>query len=205
MSADEFGGFGFALGQVRGARSFDVDKLGRLTGVTFKQVWRPGENTAECRKGDDTWSTTYANLYNAIYGTVPTTQYEKSNRWLLGSKPVLEEPKPTKHSMDTCKCGFYGYYDGSNDYYQEGRVAAVVEGYGETIIGTRGFRAAKAKIVALRIPKHVPERLATLIARNYPDVPLFDKFSRMVAEFPPDANGQEVTPESDPAFWERPA
>ncbi len=48
---------------------------------------------------------------------------------------------------------------------------------GETLIGTRGFRASKARIIALRIPKSVPIRLLTLVARNYPDVPLFAKFS----------------------------
>jgi len=200
VSAAEFGGMGFALGVVRGARSFKVDKLGRLTGVTYEQVWRPDENTAECRRPtDDTYDALQRMVTNYLY----TSGYSRPRGVTAFPEPRRE--KPLQHSMETCQCGFYGYYDGSNDYYKPGFVSAVVEGYGETLIGSRGFRASKARIVALRIPKHVPVPLATLIARNYPSIPLFDKFSRMVAEFPPDAGGQEVTPTSDPTFWEREA
>lgn len=60
-----------------------------------------------------------------------------------------------EHNMAECSCGFYGFYDGSNDYKSDGTVSAVVEGYGETVIGTRGFRSMKAKIVALHIPGYV--------------------------------------------------
>ena len=37
---------------ITGTRSFAVDKLGRLTGVTHKDVWRPGVNCAVCKIGD---------------------------------------------------------------------------------------------------------------------------------------------------------
>jgi hypothetical protein len=33
-------------------RSWDVDRLGRLTGVSYPQVWTPGENVAVCGGGD---------------------------------------------------------------------------------------------------------------------------------------------------------
>jgi len=49
---DEFSGLDFAAGVLTGARSFRIDKLGRLTGVNVPQVWTPGENTASCRKDD---------------------------------------------------------------------------------------------------------------------------------------------------------
>lgn len=187
MSGQEFDALGLALGVVTGARAFDVDSLGRLTGIHYKQVWRPGENVAECRKSDNP----YADLASMFTFT------------FTGTRLVQTKKPESPHSRETCQCGFYGYYDGSNDYHQKGRISGVVEGYGEVLIGTRGFRAAKARIVALRIPKSVPDRLAALVRRNYAGVPFFSTFSAMVAEFPPDAGGMELSPTSDPDFWTR--
>lgn len=211
MSVNEFSGIGFAPGVVTGARSFKVDRLGRLTGINLTQVWRPGENTAECRKdelntaafstlgGNFTihWAQAASQSAGSLFGA-PTLKGE--------AKRVIEKaigPKP--HSLDTCTCGFYAYYDGSDDYHREEYVSGVVEGYGETLIGTRGFRAMKSRIIALHIPTDVPVRLAALVARNYPDVPLLDSFDSMVAEFPPDAAGMAINPVSDPDFWTRDA
>lgn len=203
MSASDFEGIGFALGVVRGARSFRVDALGRLTGVVYKQnVWKPGENEAECLKQDDPFGIIPNWLYTH---TVP----KRSGFW-GGVRDVVElvaepepKPEPPPHTLDTCKCGFYGYYDGSDDYHQQGHVSGVVEGYGETVIGTRGFRAMKARIVALHIPEEVAFGLANKVRRNYPNVAILSSFEAMVAAFPPDGGGMEITPETDPDFWSR--
>jgi hypothetical protein len=245
MSSEEFSGIGFAPGVVRGTRSFDVDKLGRLTGVSYKQVWTPGENEAICRKEEsgswaglniavghrmkfylDTTSYTTAmgsaamvepkrSWVDAVLGTSPQTtraaeeaaarvQAEREEKERAeAEKARLEAEKKARDTLADCSHGFYGYYDGSNDYYKQGYVMGVVEGYGETVIGTRGFRCMKARIVAIRIPKHVPDRLRAMILRNYPDVPVFDTFKAMVAEFPADDAGVGVSPETDPDFWTR--
>lgn len=188
---------GFAVGVVRGVRSFKIDKLGRLTGVTYDQIWRPGENAAECRRAESiTFYVDTSDFMRAFYGP----------SYVPPARPPQPEIAPDKpHPMRDCKHGFYAYYDGSDDYHQKGMVSAVVEGYGETVIGTRGFRSMKARIVALHIPQDVPAHLARLVARNYPDVPILPTFKRMVAEFPPDSAGNEPTPESDADFWTRPA
>lgn len=162
----EFGEKQFSAGVARGARSFRIDRLGRLTGVAYKKVWTPGENLAKCEASD------------------------------------AFTPCP---GMDKCGHGFYGYYDGSDDYHESGMVSAVVEGYGEAVIGTRGFRAMKARIVALHIPDTVKPSEARLVRRNYPDIPVFDTFERMVSEFAPDDGGEGISPESDPNFWTREA
>lgn len=40
--------------------------------------------------------------------------------------------------LPECLCGFYGYYDGSNDYLDSGKtITGVVEGYGSTVIGSQ--------------------------------------------------------------------
>ncbi len=160
----EFGGKEFAAGVARGARSFSIDRLGRLTGVSYKVVWRPGENEATCKRE---------------YGEC--------------------------EGIDRCPHGFYGYYDGSDDYHRDGMVSAVIEGYGEAVIGTRGFRSMKARIVALHIPDTVKPGEARLVRRNYPDIPVFDTFERMVHEFAPDDGGEGISPASDPDFWTREA
>lgn len=143
-----FSGLEFAAGTAKGARSFRVDELGRLTGIHFPQVWTPGENVAECR----------------------------------ASEPHKEGGFPD------CRCGFYGYYDGSNNYYRAGYISGVVEGYGEAVMGSRGFRVMKARIVALSVDSNVPVNVAYLVRRNYASIPQFDSFARMVAEFPTDCD-----------------
>lgn len=177
----------FAAGVVTGTRSFDVDNLGRLIGVSYRSVWTPGENAAKCLKRDDSW------MFQIVLGPNGTPQR------------VPEESRDEPHSIVDCSHGFYGYYEGSNDYYESGRVMGVVEAYGETVIGSRGFRASKARIAALHIPADIRYGTRRLIARNYPAIPTFDSFDAMVAEFPPDDAGNGLTPETDPDFWTRKA
>jgi len=185
---DQFSGIEFAAGVLRGTRSFKVDALGRLTGVSYEAVWRPGENEAECRKNVNDFVT--FTISKAIAGPQGTAM-----------QPPADPKKP--HPLTDCKHGFYAYYEGSDDYHKEGYISAVIEGYGEAVIGTRGFRCMKARIVALNIPDDVPAHIARLVARNYPDIPRFDTFEQMVSEFPPDSAGHEYTPETDPDFWTR--
>ncbi len=191
----EFTAPGFSIEPVRGARSFDVDKLGRLRGVTYDQVWTPGENEATCRvtaPSVDYLLNAYLSMYPSMYsGYVPSS---------LRSSAPKDGPA---HSLVGCKHGFYGYYDGSDDYYKPERVSAVIEGYGEVVIGTRGFRATKARIVALTIPDTVPAPLAIRVRRNY-DVPTYATFAEMVAAHPTDTQ-HGPTPETDADFWTREA
>lgn len=178
----------FVAGVVTGTRSFGVDKLGRLLGVTYPSIWVPGENEAKClRLERDGMIDSYSYIVSG--GTAGRTR-------------VRESDLPA-HSLTGCAHGFYGYYEGSNDFYEPGRVMGVVEAYGETIVGTRGFRASKARIVALHIPEDVAVGKRHLIVRNYPGVPIFDSFDAMISEFPPDDAGNGVGPATDPDFWTR--
>lgn len=225
MTVGEFTGMGFAPGVVRGTRSFRVDQFGRLTGVTHKQVWTPGENGAKCRKDDDTWAGAYGGIYRALIGTTPvssTPSTPKLSKYSLTQsipfarfttvheqKPEAdaEDPKPLQHSFAACQCGFYGYFDGSDDYHDEKRVSAVVEAYGETVIGTRGFRAMKARIVALTVREGLDDLTASQVRKistNYRGTAIFDSFDDMVREFAPDQS-LEPSPENDPDFWTREA
>lgn len=51
---------------------------------------------------------------------------------------------------ENCGCGFWAYWTvNAAPLYGQRRVMGVVEGYGRTLIGDKGFRCEKARIVAL--------------------------------------------------------
>lgn len=230
MSNESEFGLALGIGVVTGARSFRIDALGRLTGVTYQQVWTPGENQAECRaqkpiKGgvyhgaevpkyatraayEDAASVTFEvqdpTATPIMYSSNGSTYGSFSVRMVTVPKthPVVDEPVD-EHGIAKCGHGFYGYYDGSNDYYTEGYVSGVVEGYGEVIIGTRGFRCMKARIVALSIDDKVKSPLRSLVQRNYRDVPMYTDFKDMVKHHKTDVGESTISPDSDPDFWSR--
>lgn len=166
--AEQFDSHGFVPGVFRGARSFRITEGGFLTGVVYQQVWLPGENIAECRNTPMSYVSYYA------------------------SASFLDQPVvlPAGHGMDICRHGFYGYSDNSNDYHAHGYVSGVIEGYGKQVMtGSRGFRADKARIVALCVSevRLVERDRVALVSVNYPNIPMFNTFEQMVAEYPPDA------------------
>lgn len=55
-----------------------------------------------------------------------------------------------------CTCGFYAYHDGTE--HEAGQVRGVIKAWGKTTIGTQGFRAEYAEIVALSIRPWVPAK-----------------------------------------------
>ena len=69
--------------------------------------------------------------------------------------------------------GFYAFKDGSDEYKSPSTVSGVIEGYGMVQIGTKGFRAQKAKIVALHINKRSKIRSyqkATRLLQRFTDM-----------------------------------
>lgn len=162
---EQFDSRGFYLGPFRGARSFKIDDAGFLTGVVYPQRWTPGVNKAVCRRRDF---------------SVPFYQY--------GSIAYEPPQLPEDHGMAVCRHGFYAYGEESDDYHKHGYVSGVIDGWGrEVMVGTRGFRAERASIVALCIAEvRIEHRERTELVRvNYPDVRFFDTFAEMVSVFPP--------------------
>jgi hypothetical protein len=158
---EEFAGLGFSINPVRGARCFGVTEDGRLTGVIFKQaIWRAGVNTAGCL-------------------TYPG--FAMTHR--VGSSYQV----PPAHEFAACHCGFYAYADGSNDYNDNPRdVQGVIEGTGETVVGSRGFRTMKARILALAVPEGLVADFGVKVRERYGSVPFFPSFETMINEFPPE-------------------
>lgn len=65
-----------------------------------------------------------------------------------------------------CSCGFYAYFHPKDAFYS-GAVQGVVEGYGRVTLGSKGFRAEKARILGLVAPRfHVSPSLLMLLGNG---------------------------------------
>lgn len=211
----------FSVGTLTGLRAFSVDRLGRLLSPQQGTVFAPGENVAECRRQ---YSSPFSSrLLQSMYSsysshrlvTGPMTGAVTVN-WMPA--PLADEvaPDPTeepKHTVGAlnCQCGFYAYTDGGNDYYRvykEDRLAAIVEGYGICTTGSRGFRAGKARVVALIEPhRKFTERGGVdgrwdRVLHNYPGVAVFASKADAFSMFPL-STPAIPTPETDEKFWTR--
>lgn len=106
------------------------------------------------------------------------------------------------HNFATCSCGFYAYLNGCNEYASGWNVTGIIEGYGETLIGTRGFRTSKARILALAKPtaegqhEHLVKAVA-LMRERYPSVPIFDNPEVMRLEYPTTELSEFWTPDDE--------
>lgn len=161
MSTQDFDGTPFVAGTVTGQRTWKVDKLGRLTGVSHAEVWKPGVNTGICRAGS------VGSYSAAIAQLVGTMGVSSARRFMAGGyvpsatteaavSVKKSDTDESKHRVGqvACTCGYYAYFDrGANVYHESGQVKGVIEGSGVVTVGTRGFRAEHAKIVALVAPK----------------------------------------------------
>lgn len=217
MSREEFSGIELVPDTIKGVRSFSVDTYGRLTGIHHSQVWTPGENLATCdmtslerghlaSRDGRTQFDFGMSVIARMMGKGPGYPYSyMATADTYDTAKPIEEDDP-RHKFEQCACGFYGYFDGSDDYHGDGTVTAVVEAYGEAVIGTRGFRAKKARIVALRVAPgdDLSPVAARKVERNYSGagIAFFRTFEDMIREYPADYS-HEPSPENDEDFWTR--
>ena len=182
MTGGEFTGPALAAGSVLGVRAFGVDVLGRLRGVAYGDVFRPGLNVARC---------------NA----------PPQGRWVPGpTGDTIWEPEPEpghRAGAAECGCGYWAHYDGSNSYGAPTRAAAIIEGHGLVTLGTSGFRAEKARLVALVPPAHLP--IAARVADIYgaAGTPIYRTLADALTEHPVTHPHRDPLPHPDthPDFW----
>jgi hypothetical protein len=105
--------------------------------------------------------------------------------------------------MMECLHGFYAYYDGSRDYHEKGSVTGVIKGWGEAVVGEKGFRVMRAEIVAIKFGSSATPQTRAKVMRLYPDVAVFKSLEAMLTEYPTSAGGLEYLPEADDDFWTR--
>lgn len=173
MSDKDFSGVDFAVGEVRGFREWRVDTRGVLFPLSHSGDWLPGENSAVCK----------------CYPGREVLPEREGEDWKERSERV-KAWKESPHFKEGTH-GFYAYWDGETGSYAGGKpvVSGVIDGYGEVLIGTKGFRAMKARIVALAVEPHdgmweLSPFVVQRIEANYPGVPLFQSSLAMRVEFP---------------------
>ena len=180
---DDFTGPALAAGTILGVRAFDIDSLGRLRGVTHADVFRPGENIARCRA---------------------TPQ----GRWAHvpgGMTWPMDEPREHHPGSADCECGYWAHYDGTHSYESTLRASAIIEGYGLVTLGTSGFRAGKARLVALVPPAHLPVAARVADVYGSAGVPIYRTLADALTEHPVTHPRRDPLPHPDthPDFWDR--
>lgn len=174
MSESDFQGIELALGSVQGYRSWRVEVDGKLKALHQTGLWMPGENKAECLA--------YPNK-----DVVPEIEGED---WRDTKK--RREAWRADHQMIDCAHGFYAYFNASQLETNAPSIHGVVEGYGEVLIGTKGFRATRARIIALCLESfsgiwNLDPFVVKKIRANYPSAAFFDSTFAMQEEFPADS------------------
>lgn len=201
----------FVAGSLVGIRSFVIDPLGRLRGVSVPEIWRPGENVATCRSEHvNGGGIIPASLMASYRFTLPfscgcplCTSAAAVRKQL--AKQQVEPTAEAEHVIAglTCGCGYYAYFDnGANPYHKTGQVHGLIEGYGVATVGTRGFRCEKAKLLALIVKPKRENALTEAVRRNYPEAHVFPSKRAALEQFPltqPDP----ITPDNTPDFWQR--
>lgn len=166
-TSQDFDGTPFVAGSLIGLRAFRIEPEGRLSGAVFPIPFEPGENVAHCAAEEWEWFRTRV-PNRSLLGLTLTVVSQRLHREILASldeRPswalFKKRPEPWVHRVAgvRCHCGFYAYTDGANEYAPNGEnavgvpsVEAVIEGYGTCTVGERGFRASKARLVALIDP-----------------------------------------------------
>lgn len=147
----------FAMGVLVGLRTWRLDMDGALRGLTYPQRWASGENVAHCLV------TKYTDNID-LAGLILLSSFRATHGWdFTGDEPSLQSPREIPDPCDgveaDCACGFYAYHDNAVNGYgihsgSDGRsVIGIVEGYGRIVLGPKGFRCQKARIVALVVPR----------------------------------------------------
>lgn len=166
-----------------GMRCWRVEPDGRLVSPVYTgYAWSPGVNTA----GHD------------VYTPLGPTS------------AAMTAPAHSPCPARDCSAGFYAYH--AEDYWygstsgytsQHPWISGLIAGWGRVVNGPKGFRCAKATIMALCLPVQQPKRWEALeqvvqfgsweawvefaheaIHETYPIVPVFDSVEDMLARIP---------------------
>lgn len=193
MSNSDFSGddYEFAAGSIKGMRSWSIDDQGRLRGVTYPALWKPGENTATCRKTPEREpcpkrGELKVDVKQVSCGCGCGEMDEARTYSTCGEEGCWRGTHPAgqRHAYDAeCSCGFWAYDEHSFEEY--GDVTGIVEAWGKVTIGTKGFRAEKAKVVALCRGSQDLDRELSLsvwlrLQQLYPAADFYDERDDMV-------------------------
>lgn len=180
---EDFTGPPLAMGQAYGIRVWRVDKWGRLTGWTHKEVWTPGENVAKCLRAEASATGFYDGPTCTGVGPDCSCGF-----WAYhdGAADYGDES------------GVVGIIKGY------GKTVVGERGFRceKAEIVAVAFPKCPCNCLTCE-PPHAQSRAAEMrVRRNYSDAAFFGSVDAMVEAFPPDPD-LSVGPEADPEFWTR--
>lgn len=182
----------FVMGTVRGIRAWQPvmsHSRGGVGGVLYQEVrgiraehmemagavnyvWQPGVNVARCQSA---WT----------YATSCPSPKQQNACWRVPNR--------------TCGCGFWAYWHQISGGW--GLLAGVIEGFGRTVLGEKGFRCEKARLLGLAVrhesyasnvwsgtPLPTPQSIVAHLARKF-EVPCFPDVASLTYQFPPSDGG----------------
>lgn len=152
-------------GTLRGYRSWFMRADGMFgTGVGWSYRWQV-DSTARClyTRGENLVRVEIPGERVFLSEQIPQSEIDcYYTRGIISPYTHGTPPDPV------CRCGFYAYYGHMEKEYKQSRniwnalpvlppssgglVYGIIEAYGKIILGTKGFRAEKARIVALVKP-----------------------------------------------------
>ena len=111
--------------------------------------------------------------------------------WQEGENHSLCTSGKHTPAVKDCFCGFYAFTNPNNtEHVPYSYVQGIIEAWGRLVIGTKGFRAEKAKIVVLVEP-NINELVNPTVAmrfnkvrRKIKDIPIVPSVDIALAEFP---------------------
>lgn len=100
-----------------------------------------------------------------------------------GAPPGDPEPSDGDHRAPAagCRCGIYGWYDPTDTGMVSARVFGVMEASGLVLMGERGFRAERARIVAV-----VSRNRRLTAACERAGIAVYRRRRDLVRDFPPE-------------------
>lgn len=232
MSTKDFRGWDVPLytGPFYGVRDFRVTPDGYLTGVTYREVWKVGENVATCyrTKWVDAEEATEEDEAR-VASWPPSIAYSFPHPvpgWVIAdprSSARKRVPDSCQGVEAACECGYWSYHSSEISAWSGVRsVTGVVANYGKITVGSKGFRAEKARILALALPgRHQVANdrvrnsnpfhwdrgaedqtlsgrdLAAAVRANYPGVHLFRSADAMLEQYPTTDPRPLVTPQEN--------
>jgi hypothetical protein len=129
---------------------------GLFRSLTARHAWVPGWQKAHC-----------------LFDCRKTAKFHK----LFGDEKY-------RVPMKSCSCGFYAYHNPAHAGGLRGEPFGVIEAKGKVLLGSLGFRAEEARIVALHRPRFTGNRdWWEKVEQQFPDVKIYRNKEKMLKDY----------------------